>query len=194
MPMQRHRRLRAIASHVAADADTVAQLQEQWAASRAETARIEAELAAANAPFAPDSGEKVAPMAGVTVLEVANWAAPPRPAPSSPTSAPRLLRSRRSKATRCATRWRSPRSSTRYAFSTPNFPLMFSVFAEDETGQETDKNFLPGEVIDPEFNFANRGKKSICVNVGDPAGIAIVHKLAVTTQPNHLSVIFQKFR
>ena len=76
MPMQRHRRLRAIASHVAADADTVAQLQEQWAASRAETARIEAELAAANAPFAPDSAE-VAPMAGVTVLEVANWAATP---------------------------------------------------------------------------------------------------------------------
>lgn len=71
---------------------------------------------------------------------------------------------------------------------------MFCVFSEDETGQETDKNFLPGEVIDPEFNFANRGKKSICVNVGDPAGIAIVHKLAVTTQPNHLSVIFQKFR
>ena len=77
MPAPRLRRLRSLAAHVGADADRVAELQAQWAESRAQTAAIEEELKAANATFAPETDEKVAPMAGVTVLEVANWAATP---------------------------------------------------------------------------------------------------------------------
>ena len=76
MPAPRLRRLRSLAAHVGAD-DRVAELQAQWAESRAQTAAIEEELKAANATFAPETDEKVAPMAGVTVLEVANWAATP---------------------------------------------------------------------------------------------------------------------
>ena len=158
MPTQRLRRLRAIASHVAADANTVAQLQEKWAASRAATAAIEAELAAANAPFAPEPAEKVPPMAGITVLEVANWAATPAAGAILADLGATVIKVEAIEG-----------DSMRYALAQPKI-----------RNPETDKNYLPGEVIDPEFNFANRGKKSICVNVGSPEGIAIVHKLAAS--------------
>ena len=56
--------------------------------------------------------------------------------------------------------------------------MRFALAQPKILNEETGKNFLPGEIIDPEFSFANRGKKSICVNVGDAEGIAIVHRLA----------------
>jgi succinate--hydroxymethylglutarate CoA-transferase len=57
--------------------------------------------------------------------------------------------------------------SMRYALSQPKI-----------VNPVTGKNYLPGELIDPEFNFANRGKKSVCVNIGSDAGRKIVHTLA----------------
>jgi hypothetical protein len=55
------------------DAARVARLQQQWQESRAHIAEIERELKMANATFAPhgdEGAEALAPMSGVTVLEV----------------------------------------------------------------------------------------------------------------------------
>ena len=157
MPTTRLRRLRSLAAHVGADDDRrVAELQAQWAESRAQTAAIEEELKAANATFAPETDDKVAPMAGVTVLEVANWAATPAAGAIMADLGADVIKVEAIEG-----------DSMRFALAQPKI-----------LNEETGKNFLPGEIIDPEFSFANRGKKSICVNVGDAEGIAIVHRLA----------------
>ena len=154
---RRRRRLRALASHVAADADRVAQLQREWRESRERTAAIERELADVhNATFAPDDQEKVAPMAGVTVLEVANWAATPAAGAILADLGAEVIKVEAIEG-----------DSMRFALAQPKI-----------LNPETEKNFSSGETIDPEFNFANRGKKSVCINVGDPEGVAIVHRLA----------------
>ena len=148
--------LRSVASHVVgANADHIAQLQAQWAESRAATAAIEAQLKEAHAAYAPESADKVAPMEGVMVLEVANWAATPAAGAIMSDLGAQVIKVEAIEG-----------DSMRFALAQPKV-----------INPKTGKNFKSGEVIDPEFNFANRGKKSVCVNVGDAKGIAIVHEL-----------------
>jgi crotonobetainyl-CoA:carnitine CoA-transferase CaiB-like acyl-CoA transferase len=152
------RRLHALATQVAGGAndDRVASLQREWAEARERTASIERELAGLNAPFAPDNQEKGPPMAGITVLEVANWAATPAAGAILADLGAEVIKVEAIEG-----------DSMRFALAQPKI-----------LNPQTQKDFRSGEIIDPEFNFANRGKKSICVNVGDPTGVAIVHRLA----------------
>jgi crotonobetainyl-CoA:carnitine CoA-transferase CaiB-like acyl-CoA transferase len=95
-------------------------------------------------------------MEGVTVLEVANWAATP--------AAGAILADLGATVVKVEA---VEGDSMRFALAQPKI-----------RNPATGRNFLPGEQIDPVFNLANRGKRSVCVNVGDPAGVAIVHRLA----------------
>jgi crotonobetainyl-CoA:carnitine CoA-transferase CaiB-like acyl-CoA transferase len=158
--MRWSRRISALATQVVAgaekDSKRVTRLQREWADARKRTAAIERELAELNAPFAPVDEKRAPPMAGITVLEVANWAATPAAGAILADLGAEVIKVEAIEG-----------DSMRFALAQPKI-----------VNPETQKDFRSGEIIDPEFNFANRGKKSICVNVGDPRGVEIVHRLA----------------
>ena len=139
-------------------ASTAAQLQADWKAARAKVAEIERSLAALEAPFAAEAPhETVGPLDGVTVLEVANWAACPAAAAIMADLGATVIKVEAAEG-----------DSMRWALQPARVP----------DPQNPGRFFNPGEVIDANFNFCNRGKQSICLDIGSADGRGIVHRLS----------------
>ena len=161
------RRLRAVFSHMApaahpsaaaASAAEAQKLQADWAAARAKVAEIERSLAELELPFAPEASEEtVGPLDGVTVLEVANWAACPAAAAIMADLGATVIKVEAAEG-----------DSMRWALQPARVP----------NPEAPGRFFNPGEVLDANFNFCNRGKQSICLDIGSEEGKGIVHRAA----------------